>query len=292
MEDLFVFTIATHDKGYLSALRESCEKNKIELHVAGMGQAWDGFGTKLRLIRETLDSVEEETVVLFTDAYDSIIVGTPSEILTRFRRFDTDVLFSGQSTSAINTFFFGTPCGKTMSLNSGGFIGKAGALRTMFDRMCSSLQCKASADDQRLINTWCKSNDIKLDVKSELFYVFDWETPVASYAKMMFTRESAVLPVQNKFYAIHNKRLTLQRTQTRPLVLHANGNASMDKILEAFGLQSVQIPRDYFKYSTGPFLTYLLIRVFLLLAVVVAVYMGIRHKGILFPARIKARTRR
>ena len=72
---MYVFTIATHDKGYLGSLKDSCEKNNLDLHVIGFGEPWEGFQTKLKLIQQTLDTLSDDTICLFTDAYPRLSGG-------------------------------------------------------------------------------------------------------------------------------------------------------------------------------------------------------------------------
>ena len=85
---MYVFTIATHNHGYYSSLLDSCKQHNIDLHVIGLGQKWEGFQTKLKLIQQTLESLSEDTICLFTDAYDSIIIGNEKEILERYYDFN------------------------------------------------------------------------------------------------------------------------------------------------------------------------------------------------------------
>ena len=264
MEDLFVFTVATHRTGYLNALQESCEKNGLSLRIVGLGQKWEGFKTKLRLIRETLEKVESERIVMFSDAYDTIVVGTSADILTRYRRFNADVVFSSTNQSLVNKLVFGKACGANgKALDSGMFIGKAGSLKTLFESACASQGCGGDADDQKVLAGWCQKQKITLDVNETLFYAFDWPSVVMGYVNMLLRRPSAVLKANTKYYSIRNQKFTVKKTHAHPVVLHANGNANMDDILKAFELKAENIPKDYFKYSTGPLLKSLVLWILL-----------------------------
>lgn len=75
--------------------------------VLGLNQEWKGGditrspggGQKIRLFKKYLESVstQKNLVILFTDSYDVILNGGPSEILTRFRSFDNSkVVFSSE----------------------------------------------------------------------------------------------------------------------------------------------------------------------------------------------------
>ena len=154
---LYVFTISTHNHGYYSSLVDSCKQQNLELHTIGVGQKWEGFQTKLRLIQETLDSLSDDTICLFTDAYDSIIIGNEQEILDRYYQFNEPMVFSSYSGKAlfVSEFFFGKTCGKNESLNSGGFIGRVKELKEFFHDLCDKNKCKGGdVDDQKIINQY------------------------------------------------------------------------------------------------------------------------------------------
>lgn len=57
-----------------------------------------GGGQKIRLFKKYLESVstQKNLVVLFTDSYDVILNGGPTEILNRFRSFGSKVVFSSE----------------------------------------------------------------------------------------------------------------------------------------------------------------------------------------------------
>ena len=252
--DLFNFTVATQERGYLNALKESCKINGLNLKIVGMGQKWEGFGTKLRLIRETLDQLNSDTVVLYSDAYDSIIIGTAEDILKRFRQFNSDIVFSSTNQSGVNKVVFGDACDsvKNKSLDAGCFIGRAGALKLLFDSICAKTKCSGDIDDQKIINGWCQKHKIHLDVDNALFYAFDWSSVIKGYTNMLLGRPSDVLALETKYYSFRNKKFLVHKTNARPIILHANGNANMDNIVKAYGMKAVNIPKNYFKYSTWP----------------------------------------
>jgi hypothetical protein len=254
---LYVFTIATHDKGYLGSLKDSCEKQNIDLNVIGMGQKWEGFQTKLKLIQQTLDSLSDDTICLFTDAYDSIIIGNEKEILERYYQFNEPVVFSSYTGSAlfVSEFFFGKTCGKNESLNSGGFIGRVKEVKEFFYDLCKQNKCiGADVDDQKIINQYCnETKPISLDTKNKLFYIFEWENLLTSYTNIILGNQSTVLPLETDYYKIDNV-LYCKKTKTFPIILHANNSGNMDVILKHLHIRNTYKKPNYFQYSTMKFI--------------------------------------
>ena len=51
-EKLQIVTVATHKLGYLEQLIESCKRAGTELKILGLGDKWEGFFTKLKLMHD------------------------------------------------------------------------------------------------------------------------------------------------------------------------------------------------------------------------------------------------
>jgi len=277
---LYVFTIATHEKGYYSSLLDSCKKQNIELNVVGLGQKWKGFQTKLKLIQQTLESLTEDTICLFTDAYDSIIIGTEQEIIDRYYQLNEPIVFSSYTGKAlfVSEFFFGKTCGKNESLNSGGFIGRVKELKQFFKDLCQENKCIGSEiDDQKIINQYCnESKPIPLDTQNTLFYIFEWENLLTSYTNIMLGKQSTILPLETDYYKI-DKRVYCKKTNSFPIILHANNSGNMDLILKQLDIKNDYKKPNYFQYSTMKFIMPILLK---LLCIIVIVY--ILYKSRLF----------
>lgn len=260
---MYVFTIATHDKGYLGSLKDSCEKNNLDLHVIGFGEPWEGFQTKLKLIQQTLDRLSDDTICLFTDAYDSIIIGNEEEILDRYYQFNEPFVFSSYAGKAlfVSEFFFGKTCGENESLNSGGFIGRVGDLKSFFHEVCAKKKCIGKdIDDQKIINEYCQKTPIALDTKNSLFYIFEWENLLTSYTNILLGNQSTILPLETDYYKV-DSRVYCKKTNTFPIILHANNSGNMDLLLEKLQIKNTYKKPNYFHYSTmkfiGPYLYFI-----------------------------------
>ena len=63
-----IITVATQTKGYFKAYSESCKKNNLELIVLGWNEKWKGFLWKFNLMQEYIASLNDNEIVIFTDA--------------------------------------------------------------------------------------------------------------------------------------------------------------------------------------------------------------------------------
>lgn len=112
-------------------------------------------------------------------------------------------------------------------------------------------------DDQKIFNDIClkKDSNIILDSKCHVFYIFDWTNTLISYLKLLQKKQREILPLENEFYFFDNKtnRLIVRETGRKPCVLHANGNANCDIIINKIGINTHNNNyenRNFFSYST------------------------------------------
>lgn len=80
------FTVATENVGYFNEMLESCTRHDISMTVLGMGQKWEGFVWKWKLVLRSLlqaTHIADEDFVGVVDAYDLVFVGTPAEMLQK-----------------------------------------------------------------------------------------------------------------------------------------------------------------------------------------------------------------
>ena len=185
-----VVTVASQaTEGYMRFAR-SCAVYGIPYRVLGLGQAWqgpsnllhgEGGTSKLTLLKDFLFSDEmltanetsARTIVLFSDSYDAVLTGSPTTILSRFHAAQVDVLFSADRfcwPDASLAHVYPTTDGPYRFLNSGGFIGRVEALRTIFQQYA----VQPNEDDQRFytrafLSLSGQSPSIALDTHARLF---------------------------------------------------------------------------------------------------------------------------
>lgn len=202
-------TISTKDKPELQSLIKSAKKYNWDLKVLGMeigtnqlGHHNKQFGMKLRYVKEYLKKCDPEDLLLLTDAWDVNVFGTKEEMLERYKKFNTSIIFNAEKFcwpdesrkneyDSLNEEF--------PFLNSGGYIGKVKDLA-----MClNDYNNEDNIDDQRFwTDQYFKHRDlIKLDLKNDIFIC----TPATNRTD----------------YSIENGKLKYKNAY--PIVLHRNG---------------------------------------------------------------------
>lgn len=131
-----VVTVGT-DPGRCEMLRRSAEYHGIEFTNLGLGVEWGGTdmtgpggGHKVNLLREYVRSLPDHHVVLFLDGYDTFFAGDLDTIVRRYFGFGCRVLFAAERDLWPDRTVY-HPLSHTpyRYLNSGLFIGEAGALK-------------------------------------------------------------------------------------------------------------------------------------------------------------------
>ena len=149
-----LYTVAS-DESKMAKLYESAKiaditVNRIEvLH-------WTGFIDKILLMKQIVDAMDEDDIVCFVDAYDVLVFSDAEEIVRKFRASEKSILLSSElncyppenldkynlieyklfeQDEAAGTWGTDkTRCFTTnyKYLNSGGYVGYAGAIKRMF----------------------------------------------------------------------------------------------------------------------------------------------------------------
>jgi hypothetical protein len=169
--EFYYITISTRPHHILDKLKEKVEKNGETIIVLGEKErrfiGWEGsqnFGLKLKevsiFINRTM--LNDNDIVLFTDAYDVAYFGNREEVISRFREFNKPIVFGCErycnpdpNLSVNYKDIYHEFC----YLNSGMFIGYVWALR----KCISEYVYEDRDDDQRY---W--TNQF-LNVNPELF---------------------------------------------------------------------------------------------------------------------------
>lgn len=181
-------TVATKSHDNLTKLQDQAETQKINLKVLGMRddrfQRWgQNFGVKLQLYHHYLkyNKIDRSDIVLMTDAFDVVMVGSHDEIIQKFLMLQSDIVISaevnchpdiGLMEAQLNLY----PEYKGMYrfLNSGTIIGRAGAILDVFEQNPYDIDI----DDQyywttrllerKAFGCWDR-NHIVLDVNNTIF---------------------------------------------------------------------------------------------------------------------------
>lgn len=251
-----VVTLATHDSGYLQALKESCDRYGYDLKVLGWGEKWEGFVMRANLYKEYLKEIPPDEYVVCCDAYDVLALRPAEELLQEIKGSDK-VICAFDEHSSITDFIYGKPPyefdGKKYYANAGMLIGKCEKIIQIYEIMCKDEKCtKKNIEDQALFNGLLQVHNelVVIDVNNELIYNLKYPRD-KSYLKQMIDgaifNKRFVLDDTHDFFNINDGSL---KNGNRPFFIHANGNSDIDSLCEKMGY-SKGIYNDAFNSYNG-----------------------------------------
>lgn len=192
-DDDFLFNFGVHaltygtDQSKMNGLFDSAAAFSIHPRNLGKGKVWNGGDMtstggmqKLHGLKEYLEGVPDNDIVVFTDAYDVFYADDMATIVKRFLSFNMDVLFAAEKNcwpdKSLASSYPPAPTDYRF-LNSGCFIGDAKVLK----KILAELPTEADADDQdfltkKFLENVTNSGDMKeykigLDYEGYIFQV-------------------------------------------------------------------------------------------------------------------------
>jgi hypothetical protein len=222
-----VLTYASHPGALFPVFLRSALLNGLAPVVLGWRRnAANALRDKIDAVSEEIRAYDEATIVLFIDSFDVLVSASLDEIAVKFRSFGAPIVFSAEK--GCWPFHDGRPGGEAVArgyppsptpwryLNSGGYIGCAGALRALLHEM--SMLPEAT-------NPWCIDQElasliylrgqpkIALDHRCEIFMNVHLSWKDLTFVPGVIGRGSAAGRWQNRV------------TGTFPSILHFNGGA-------------------------------------------------------------------
>jgi hypothetical protein len=203
---LHICTMASYTGEGLTQLLTSCQVRNLHLDVLGLDQPFS-FGKKLRDVKDYVETIPDEEIVLFTDAFDTLILADEETIVKKFQSMNVPFIISAETNSHpfihVSPYYPPSPT-KFKYLNSGCYIGYAGYLKKLFEEISP---IPDETDDQGLLAVYYlyHPNEFKLDYSCDLFLCLH--------------------AVENTEIAIdrENKNVRCLVTETLPCVVHGNG---------------------------------------------------------------------
>ena len=194
----------------------------MQTRVLGMGSKTPighktgGFGLKLELLKQELELLPPEQLVLFTDAYDVIVQHSLEKLEQWFDTESNTVLFAAESSKwplEIDNLFYPPPLQFPMPyLNSGVFAGRAKSILSLLQEPFTS-----TTDDQGYYSKQFLSGKscIKLDHRAQFF-------------QCMVGLEAKQIQVQgNTLEFLHDSGT--ETWTARPAILHLNNGTTRVK---------------------------------------------------------------
>ena len=224
---LHTVTYASHggrDDRFCRAI-ESAIRHDYRLVILGWRVPWTGLSQKLQAAYEYATSLPPGDLLLFTDAFDVLFTGGPTEIVRQFLLHNSSLLFSAECGCWPHIMerkgracFYDYPAAPTpyRYLNSGSWIGTALAAATMLSEVIRLAGNDfRNANDQKLVADMFISRrfNISLDYHNSIFQ------------SMHMTRDPP-LPLcdpSEDMQLTSDGTWLNRRTRGRPALLHFNG---------------------------------------------------------------------
>ena len=141
---LHIVTVATQKNRHLERLEASCKNYKLPLEILGMGDTYKAHGKKITLVRQFIDQLPDEDIVLYVDAYDVVFLDDLQAIKNTFLEMNVPLVFAAESTLSSHhqykwknrlLTYLNYPKSQTIYryLNAGTFMGRIKACKTLFD---------------------------------------------------------------------------------------------------------------------------------------------------------------
>lgn len=217
---LVIFTVASDETDGFRRFARSAQIYGLQPKILGMHEEWlggdmskgMGGGYKVRLLKKAIEGYKDDTstIIMFVDSYDVVFAAGEDEILRKFYKFNSNVVFSAEGfcwpdKSLADSY---PKANGERFLNSGGFMGYAPQVHSIV----SSSDLEDEADDQLFYTKVYLNEDlrkkwgIKLDHRAEIFQ--NLNGAVGDVQLLGFDSEPYV---HNSAYG------------TTPLVIHGNG---------------------------------------------------------------------
>lgn len=214
MRDLTVMTLATHEAGCMPALVESCKRLSISLDVFGMGSPISGLGWKLHTMYRYLSTQKKSGTVLFTDAFDSVILKPAGLIMEEYKALNFPLVMSAEANcfpaSPLHKFYPEAPT-RYRYVNSGGWIGDAEYMRDLLHSLSAACLPDTLNDQGVLADYYISRPDsMRLDHQCRIF-------------QCLFAADEDLF-----FDGTAIKNVV---TGSQPAVIHGNGGTDMTQVL-------------------------------------------------------------
>lgn len=219
-------------------LKLSCVINNLEfVPLIAKQKHFSSNRLKDSILRLYLEEIDSDEIILFTDGYDAIFMTNEEEIMSKFKSFGKNLIFSTETNcwpdQYIAAQFPQIGTGPYKYLNSGGFIGKSGLIKELLDKNYISSEKYERSNQHIWSLIFLKNQDIiDLDTKCEIFCTFSPEVGAAHlpvppdnnnyYDYYLFMRKW----FQDHFL-IEKSRIFNKITETWPCQVHFNGDSKI-----------------------------------------------------------------
>ena len=185
--NLTLITVGTEENDCVKRYRQSCRRYGFNPIVLGLDTDWKGGdmaagmggGQKINFLKQYLSTIEENTLIVFTDSYDVIANNHVTELIDKYNEHYKDlIVFGAEKACWPDTNLKGKYPETNVAnkyLNSGNFIGWSDDIKQIIQ-----LPIENTDDDQlyythRFLESLSTTKNIALDYNQELFLCLNSE---------------------------------------------------------------------------------------------------------------------
>ena len=179
---VLILTVATHREPYIDLLEQSIDRIGAKMHIAGLGETFQGYGWKLKKVLQAVKAMQHDyDYVLFTDAFDTYLFCGVEEILQKFKSFNHPMVVSAEvnlwpNADLASELPASTKTGHYPYPNSGGYMAEIPYLLELFDKMAIAWKSDCVDDQGELIKALALDhNAYRIDHEAVLFQtLYGW----------------------------------------------------------------------------------------------------------------------
>jgi GR25 family glycosyltransferase involved in LPS biosynthesis len=226
-DDVILLTVGTHDNDALRRYVTSCNRFGCNPIVLGLHREWHGGnmaigiggGQKINFLKEHLENIKENKLLVFTDSYDVIANNHINILIEKYKeKYDGKIVFGSECSCWPDTNLalkYPNQEIKNKYLNSGVFIGYVNDIKEI-----TKVEIENNADDQlyytkRYFERLENDKKIILDYDNNLFMCMNGDLN-----RMELDKSKSCVTVKNN-----------KNEVKRPIFLHGNGPANIKRYL-------------------------------------------------------------
>lgn len=207
---LHFYTYSTSpEKAYY--LFETAKFHGITIENLSPGTAWNGLKDKCIAMIAKVNSLPDDDIICFLDAYDVIVNADAETILKTFKEAKCEILFGAETNlcpESLNEYPYPESPTIFRYMNTGVYVGYVRAIRKMLQ------WGKFTSNDQEYMNLYFLKNNNGKDVNVCLDY----------YSKLALN----MVGIPWSELRIENGLVSLKQTNTVPCIVHFNGMSFLD----------------------------------------------------------------
>ena len=278
---LHVVTVATRSQGYFEIFKESCKQRRLKLRVVGWGKKWAGWTGRLDWLLEAIDDIPECDVLLIMDAFDTFVLGSESEMLDKFRSFNSPIVASAERKKWMDALSYDVLFNPSRPLtkaaynrpSAGAYMVTAGHAKSFLLRLRDVTKRRGGDDQVAFIEMSLASQDIVLDHKCLIFQnisprIIRWHSVWDAYR-----------------LKIEDGRLINEEFNTMPCVVHGPGGEDLCPLITRLfpELPCPALTKEWSKIKNKEYNVMIIRHVisrywFGMMLVIFAVWIMLRHK--------------